>query len=117
MLYRAMFYAHCGMSWPVSEETDDLPAVRRAVAGLFRRRRRDHLICPLPAKDDEHARWEVCEPDGSFLVPDTAGLCVIESREPFSCHECGQGYDTADDARECCRAILAGDWSDWTDGL
>lgn len=75
--YRVEFVSHTGMAM-VPLTGLDLSEARAAVARIIRRRRRSgHRVMPLAPMWEEVGRWEVCEPDGATLVPDTAGILTM----------------------------------------
>jgi hypothetical protein len=77
MSYRVRFAAHCGMKTIDTKDLEKDEARRLAASILRRRRNDDHPISTLEIGTE----WEVEEPDGCCMVPDTAGMLFI-TEEP-----------------------------------
>ncbi len=76
-VYRTRFVAFCGLSY-VIEESEDLEDVRNVAAEVLRERyRTGHPITQLDSPGYLR-EWECNEPEGSALVPDTAGYLIID---------------------------------------
>lgn len=74
MAFKVRFFAHCGML-TVDEEYDDRTLARNRCAGIIQRRRRDdHPVLTV----ERGQKWDVSEPDYSFLIPDTAGILALD---------------------------------------
>lgn len=74
-MHHLRFNAYCGMSWQIASGT--LIDCRNAAAKILRKRKKNgHPIVKL-----KENKWEVQEPENSILVPDTAGVLVLETPE------------------------------------
>lgn len=102
---RVTFYAYCGMSIPIDAGLDEEDARTLAARVLRRRRATGHPVSKLkPADSDEMGRWEAGEPEDCALVPDTAGILVLEKEpsDPMPCGHAGTSYDRRElGCREC----------------
>ena len=78
MSYRVRFAAHCGMK-TIDETFHDRGDARDFASRVLKRRRADdHPISTLEIGTD----WEVEEPEGCMMVPDTAGRLFITTEDP-----------------------------------
>lgn len=100
-IYVLKFAAFSGLSYECA--LGDLQECRGYAARLIRlRRRRGHLVTCNHARSRGSREWEISEPEGCALVPDTAGMLYLQTRFAYHCPECGTGYDDAGDAGMCC---------------
>lgn len=71
-MHTLRFSAYCGMSWRIAQ--GDLQSCRIAAAKILRKRKREgHAIVKLKPN-----KWECQEPENCMMVPDTAGVLVLE---------------------------------------
>lgn len=97
-MFRVQFYSHSGLSH-APLDFDTAAEARAEIAQRIRTARNSgHHVDTLERGRD----WEVCEPEGCAMVPDSAGLLSLSQFYPFECPECGSGHDTRDDAAACC---------------
>lgn len=74
-MHTLRFSAYCGMSWNI--KSGSLDECRIAAAKVLRKRKREgHPIVKL-----ESNKWECQEPEDCMMVPDTAGILVLDSEE------------------------------------
>ena len=100
-MYILKFAAFSGLSYECAR--GDLQECRGYAARLIRlRRRRGHLVTCNRARNRGSREWEISEPEGCALVPDTAGMLYLCETFEYECPECGQGYDDREDAARCC---------------
>ena len=71
-MHNLRFSAYCGMGWSIKSGT--LDECRIAAAKILRKRKREgHHIVKL-----KENKWECQEPEDCIMVPDTAGVLVLE---------------------------------------
>jgi hypothetical protein len=128
MIYRLKFHAYCGMT-TFDEGYESRAMARASVSALLRRRRKSgHQVTVLERGES----WEVGEPEGCMMIPDTAGILylakvkeqeleeavamttnqdgqtsdewLVETFEYESCSECGQDADAHS------AVMLLGNW-------
>ena len=95
--YSLVHHAYCGMPIPL-EEKEDKETCRQAAA----RRIRSLRLQGFPVVTlDKGRRWEVQEPEGTFLVPDECGILLLaQEPSPYgACPECGDEWDWHSDGR------------------
>ena len=72
-MHTLRFSAYCGMGWSIKSGT--LDECRVAAAKILRKRKREgHNIVKL-----KENKWECQEPENCMMVPDTAGVLVLEN--------------------------------------
>lgn len=71
--YRAVFHAHCGITWDLDDD-DDRTTVRNSVAAYLREKRREGRTVNVLEPGE---RWEIEEPDDCIMIPDDAGTLVL----------------------------------------
>jgi len=98
-----MHYSYSGMSCQHDESVRAVEVRDSAAAMLRKMRRRGFPVFTL----ERGQRWEIGEPEGCQAVPDACGTLAIE-HETHSCDECGQEYETHEEASQCC-AFLESD--------
>jgi len=92
-MYKLDFSAYCGMSYNIA--SGELSEIRKKAAGVLKSRKRNgHFIHKLRKN-----AWECQEPEGCFMVPDSAGILVLseESHDEFDSEELndeGEFFDT-----------------------
>ena len=86
-MFRLCFSGFCGMS-DIPSEPMDAGDVRAAAAEHLREARRTgHPVAVL----ERGAEWEIGEPEGCCMVPDSAGILWIEAVP--TCAHCGGAAD------------------------
>lgn len=75
--FTVVLSAYCGMKFPMGEELPREQA-RAKVARRIRlhRNRRDGQVLVL----EKGREWELCEPEGSLMVPDWCGVLRINEK-------------------------------------
>lgn len=99
-MYILKFSSFSGLSYECAR--GDRDEVRNYAARLIRlRRKRGHVVtCSVRRGDARY--FEIGEPDGCAMVPDTAGMLRLGQEFQFRCRECGQEYDDRQEAGMCC---------------
>lgn len=99
-MYILKFAAFSGLSYECAR--GDRDEVRDYAARLIRlRRKRGHVVTCNVRRGDARL-YEIGEPEGCALVPDTAGMLYLQTHFAYRCPECDTGYDDAGDAGMCC---------------
>ena len=71
------FHAYCGMTYEVDCD-GDLESIRKTASRFLRRRRKNGQ----PVVKLSEYRWECQEPENCSMIPDTAGVLVLDPSEP-----------------------------------
>lgn len=99
-MYILRFSSFSGLSYECAR--GDRGEVRNYAARLIRlRRKRGHVVTCNVRRGDTRF-YEIGEPNGCAMVPDTAGMLRMYKTFEYECPECGQGYDDREDAGMCC---------------
>lgn len=99
-MYILKFAAFSGLSYECAR--GDRGEVRNYAARLIRLRRKRGHVVTCNVRRGEARLYEIGEPDGCAMVPDTAGMLRLGQEFAYKCRECGQGYDDREDAGMCC---------------
>lgn len=100
-MYVLKFAAFSGLSYECAR--GDRDEVRQYAARLIRlRRKRGHIVTCNVRRGDAMRLYEIGEPEGCALVPDTAGMLRMYELFAHHCPECGNGFDDREDAARCC---------------
>lgn len=105
---RLTFYSFCGMSSPILDSRDnaEVERARTLAARIIRSRRKvGHHVTVY----DKGARWEVAEPEGCAMVPDTAGTLSLSVE--CRCDDCGRSCEDGNSLCERCDEYRA-EWED-----
>ncbi len=102
-MYILKFSAFSGLSYECAR--GDLQECRGYAARLIRlRRKRGHVVtCNM--RHGDARLYEIGEPEGCAMVPDTAGMLRLWETFEYECPECGQGYDYREEVAACCTSV------------